>query len=153
MFKSAEQSRQKFSFLVYESNIRFNAFELFALSGNATNIPHTLLLKLFTHVMSLSNVIGPPLSLGRICTYCRARAGGREGHVVCTVVRIEPNIAFIYKKAKYSGEFNATHSAPLFARVFGGGKSPARRVPRNKTARDSEQLSGLFLNHAYCVFF
>ena len=52
-----------------------------------------------------------------------------HGKQWCTVVRIEPNIAFIYKKAKYSGEFNATHSAPLFARFIGGGKNPAWRVP------------------------
>ena len=72
--------------------------------------------------MSARSLIGRPLSLTpHVGTHCRASEGGREGHVVCTVVRIEPNIAFICKKAKYSGEFNATHSAPLFARLIGGG--------------------------------
>ena len=68
--------------------------------------------------------------------YGRESEGGREGYVGCTVVRIEPNIAFIYKKAKYSGEFNATHSAPLFARFIGGGKKPCPEGTLYQKERD-----------------
>ena len=86
--------------------------------------------------MSARSLISRPLCLSPHVPDSRESEGGREGHVGCTVVRIEQHIAFIYKKAKYSGEFNATHSASLLARFIGGGKTPAWRVPFHEKQRD-----------------